>query len=342
VNSTLGIPEVVTCTIPLLNYNPGKRAGTVVNVECETVLDDYYVIDPAAAHPIATPSRGTNDRVNLVEMLMLSMNRGLNPVFMSCILWKLTDGRLTIALGRAPGINDLQAVLNFDDIASVEFKMNNQIALLFGFALRPNMKNTWFSPAETFNQVDGGAGRPSAFQNIPDERTGAGGFPFIYERGDMGVYYTEDAGNIWLMRAERPMKAMGPSILFIEVHTTGVKCRSLGHDSEKACWSLVVNNEDWCSARSNNGCRTCNAGTDLTKFYPDGLDYANVEQWTPNPTEHGSDTHSFSWIHPNWAYTNVPKASIQDLSFSVLNGDTQEPMNMFSGSGTQLSIVLSP
>jgi hypothetical protein len=59
------------------------------------------------------------------------------------------------------------------------------------------------------------------------------------------------------MQAERPMKPIGPSILFIEVHTTGVECRSLSHKDEKACWSLIVDNALWCSARSNNGAREC-------------------------------------------------------------------------------------
>jgi hypothetical protein len=190
--------------------------------------------------------------------------------------------------------------------------------MLFGFALRRNMKDSWFEP---FHFSDAGAGRPAWVTGIPDERIqNPDGitYDFAYQRGGMGVGYTQPGGNVWLMQAERPMKSIGPSILFIQVHTTGVKSRSLSHENEKACWSLIVNNQFWCSARSNNAVRKCYDGSDagdplpgdIAQFYPKGLDYRGVQQWGPNPTGFGTDTNTFSWLHPNWAYTTVPRASI--------------------------------
>ncbi len=103
------------------------------------------------------------------------------------------------------------------------------------------MEDSWFSPVQTYEQVEGGPGPdvfPDPFGGIPVEGGLAPLGPFQYERGSMGVNFTRSNGNIWFMQAERPMKVTGPSVLYVEVHTTGVKCRALGHDNEKACWSM--------------------------------------------------------------------------------------------------------
>ena len=333
------------------------------------MLDDYYEVDAAGAK--TTSAHGTADRVNLVEMLMWSLNEGFRASnnqytrTIACTCWKLNDGRLTIALGLigenspanlapAPGIpapigSDFY-YSGFGNIGKVEFNMNHQIAMLFGFALR---REGWFEPEQKYSLVDGGPIAPDPFQDIPEDPITGIGF---LQRGGIIVDYVGAAatgGNIWLMQAERPMKPIGPSILFVEVHTTGVECRSLSHVDEKACWSLVVNNGIWVSGRANTGARECNDPYDgvthiddplknIQTFYPAGLKYRDRNQWAPNPTGTGNDTHTFSWVHPNWAFTSVPKATIQDLAFTVLDGDTQEPMNMFSGAGTQFSIILSP
>jgi hypothetical protein len=69
--------------------------------------------------------------VNVVEMLMLSMNRSLNPHALSVVVWKLNDGRLTMAFGRAPdglgGVlsSDLFNQSHFGNIVNVEFMMNS-------------------------------------------------------------------------------------------------------------------------------------------------------------------------------------------------------------------------
>ena len=73
------------------------------------------------------------------------------------------------------------------------------------------------------------------------------------------------------------MKLLGPSFVFLEVHTTGVKTRALGHEAEKSVWSLMVDNAAWVSARSNIGVRTIGAvpageiAGDIDEFYPMGL-----------------------------------------------------------------------
>ena len=139
------------------------------------------------------------------------------------------------------------------------------------------MANEWFSP---FHFSDYGLpGVPDEFEQIPDERIAEpdGSYVYAFTRGGMSIAHTQLGGNVWLMQAERPMKAIGPSVLFIEVHTVGVKCRSLSQENEKACWALIIeDNSFWVSARSNNGVRQCAAGADITEFYPDGLDYKNV------------------------------------------------------------------
>ena len=81
----------------------------------------------------------------------------------------------------------------------------------------------------------------------------------LYKGPKPATDFTKDeivGGNVWMMQADRPMKPQGPSMLFIEVHTTGVKARSLSHDNEKACWGVLIeDNSFWVSARSNNGVR---------------------------------------------------------------------------------------
>ena len=141
--------------------------------------------------------------------------------------------------------------------------------MLFGFALRPRMD--WFSPysfADLGPDADASSGSdedddrfPVRFREIPDEceTMDFDGDPlYQYERGSYGVTFSQQTttGNIWLMQADRPMKPKGPSMLFIEIHTTGVRCRSLSHDNEKACWALIIeDNSYWVSVRSNNGVR---------------------------------------------------------------------------------------
>ena len=101
----------VECSIPLVNLYPGKRANG------ETVVDDYYDIDAGAVYTQQTPNHGTFDRVNLVEMLMLSMNRALELIHLGCVCWVMNNGRLTIAVGRAPAPagHGLQNDLQFED-----------------------------------------------------------------------------------------------------------------------------------------------------------------------------------------------------------------------------------
>ena len=143
----------------------------------------------------------------------------------------------------------------------------------------------------------------------------------------------------------------------MELHTTGVKTRTMGQENEKQVWSLQVQNTLWASTRSNKHVRTITPvpgapvlgaaayTAELIKFYPERLSYVDSSSCNPDAAATGinaGDTHNFSWVHPNWAFTAVPRATVQDMTFTILDGDTQEPMNMFSGAGTQFSMVLSP
>ena len=180
--------------------------------------------------------------------------------------------------------------------------------MLFGFPLRPNMDTTFYAPERSINipYAEGDDGEPQADVPGIDIPGGVPGgdedaVPLAWRRGTFGITWSlgdeedefgnnDPQGNTWVMQMSRPMKAFGPSMLFIEVHTTGVKCRSLSHDNEKACWSLNVNSNLWLSAKSNNGCRICFEGDaddavagDIREFYPKGLDYRGAQQWRPNP-----------------------------------------------------------
>ena len=62
----------------------------------------------------------------------------------------------------------------------------------------------------------------------------------------------------------------------------------------------------------------------------------------PGPTEGESSCHLFSWVTPNWGHCQVTGATIQELKFRLLCGDTMEKAEIESGAATQLTLVLSP
>ena len=154
-----------------------------------------------------------------------------------------------------------------------------------------------------------------------------------FTRGSIGITYTggNNAGNIWLCRLARPPKPRGPTFVFLELHTTGVKTRTMGQENEKQVWSLQVQNTLWKSPRSNKGVRRVTipqgmadaaAAARVASFYPEGLSYVDAMACVPDPCMNSGDTHDFSWVHPNWAFTAVPRATIQDMTFTLLDGDT--------------------
>ena len=143
------------------------------------------------------------------------------------------------------------------------------------------------------------------------------------------------SGNMFFAQFARPPKPRGPSFVFLQIHTTGQKSRALGHEAERACWSLQVLNNQWVSARSNVGTRIAvpddrlEPDIDVKPFYPPKLVYNDSRIFKCDPCADGyPDTMNFSWVHPNWAYCAVPRATIQDLTFTLLDGDTMNPMNM--------------
>ncbi len=170
--------------------------------------------------------------------------------------------------------------------------------------MKPNMETTWFVPGESQTFLSNEDDLPDNFSDIPLEVPG--GIPAIggvagaaalasqsrmaFRRGRAYVFYVgtrdpvglpELPGNVLLFQAERPMCPYGPSMIYIEVHTTGVKTRSLGHENEKACWSLIMNNALWRSGRSNLGTRNCTTEAEITQWYPAGLTYRASSQWAP-------------------------------------------------------------
>ena len=92
--------------LPLINYVPGNHTPGIANVVDGTVLDDYYVLAPPGFAKATNDLNGSSDRVNLVEMIMWSINNALrNPPIpfedtrLTCVAWLLNDGRLTFAFG---------------------------------------------------------------------------------------------------------------------------------------------------------------------------------------------------------------------------------------------------
>ncbi len=168
---------------------------------------------------------------------------------------------------------------------------------MFGFRMQPNMENTWFTPGEVQRWQSNQNDLPADFNQVPVDVAAPGGgaaaaspIRMALKRGTAWVYFVgydntpprpPVPGNVLFFQAERPMCPYGPSMIYIEVHTTGVKTRSLGHENEKACWSLIMNNALWRSGRSNLGTRNCTTDAEITQWYPAGLTYRASSQWAP-------------------------------------------------------------
>ncbi len=97
-------------------------------------------------------------------------------------------------------------------------------------------------------------------------------------------------GPVTIMQFDRPPEPRPPGFVMLQCHTTGTKSRALGHESEKTCWALGVQNNLWCSARDNQLCRSSTASRaagaddDLNTFYPAGLEYQSSQTSVPDPT----------------------------------------------------------
>ncbi len=134
------MPLEVSVALPLVNYYPGVHTSNSPNdVEDETVVDDYMEVVGGAKH--TQMNRGSNDRLNFVEMLMFRINGVLAVHLLGCVCYTLNDGRLTIAFGRTGGFVG-------GNIIRVEFRMNKEIARLLGFAMKRDM-TTNFYPVPT-------------------------------------------------------------------------------------------------------------------------------------------------------------------------------------------------
>ena len=104
------------------------------------------------------------------------------------------------------------------------------------------------------------------------------------------------------------------------------------------------------SYRSNSGTRFLTDATQtLADFYPTSIVYADSVVSTDTLIFKERQVHTFSWVNPNWAYTSIRHyghddagTTVQDMRFSLVYGDTLETAAVFSGSGTQITLVLSP
>jgi len=68
---------------------------------------------------------GDSDRVNLVELLMWSINQQISNYHFGCVIHQHTDGRLQFAFGQIG--NNPRGTIN-----SVTWSMNKSLARLFG------------------------------------------------------------------------------------------------------------------------------------------------------------------------------------------------------------------
>ena len=119
-----GVAQVDTFhpTIPLVNLY-------TQNETC--IVDQELEVDGAGVK--TTPEVGNGvDQVNIVEMLMFSMNSVLCVQGFGVVIYQHTDGRLQMAFGKRGGADKGR-------ITSVGFAMNKSIARLFGMAQRPGM-----------------------------------------------------------------------------------------------------------------------------------------------------------------------------------------------------------
>ena len=109
-------------------------------------------------------------------------------------------------------------------------------------------------------------------------------------RGSMTVHRLESAINAGMIATagfHRPPELLTPNFMMLQLHTTGLKSRAVGHQNEVSAWSLMTPNKNWRSFRSNGGIRTCtnpdqpsqipanvnpNVRT-INEFYPAGISY---------------------------------------------------------------------
>ena len=178
----------------------------------------------------------------------------------------------------------------------------------------------------------------------------------VLKRGDCAISYNDLAKtNILTWYADRPVNMRGPSTVLIQIHTAGCKSRALGFSAEKACWALSVDNNAWCSARSNLGIRNCEAELDpndgtvlvsrddaLERFYPFELEYWPSWQNKPNSTDGGPSVFQWSFITPQWQFTKTDRVTVQDIQISLYSGDTHQPLKIFSGCATEFTLIASP
>jgi len=197
--------------------------------------------------------------------------------------------------------------------------------------LRAHEKDQWISlnPTEIpLTNVVGGVGQKTRGSLTMRSFVSAAGQGFMYQC----VF-------------PRPPQLRPPNFMMLQLHTTGLKARAIGHENEVSAWTLMTPDDKWISYRSNAGVRV----TDSEDFYPPGISYRNSLCADTKKAFSERQVHLFSWVNPNWAYTAIRHyghddagTTVQDMSFSLVCGDTLEPATVLSGSGTQISLVLSP
>ena len=174
------------------------------------------------------------------------------------------------------------------------------------------------------------------------------------KRGDLELRPFNDAvgdGYIYQVSFPRPPQLRPPNFMMLQLHTTGLKARVIGHENEISGWTLMTPDDKWVSYRSNQGVRDAPD----EKFYPCDnqmqpmVKYFNSSVSDNSGVFHERQVHIWSWVNPNWAYTSIRHygqddagTTVQDMRFSLVCGDTLETASILSGSGTQVTLVLSP
>ena len=82
----------------------------------------------------------------------------------------------------------------------------------------------------------------------------------------------EDTAAMTQYVMAHPPVCRPPNSVFIQLHTTQLRSRVLGHDNERACWKVLCDNSLWQSSRRNTYVRRGNeVDSDMKDFYPTDL-----------------------------------------------------------------------
>ena len=304
--------------LPIVNYYPDfSGKSCVVDEDLEKLTTHHYI----------TPdNKGTANRVNFCEALMWAMNQALDGVGQAnaaesvdsgvrCLVY-LIHGKITIVIGKnGDSLSATPAAVAMttkpDGIGF--FNMSKRVQVMLGAEMHEPSFRNFYTPVRIDTEEYDDAGNwngPIPLDN-GDPAAGMGAVPHSYGRGVQRIERFDTDGEFYGFEFDHPPELMPPNFIMLQCHTTGTKNLSLGHQAERACWSLLLDNKDWRHTYKNTGVRQCDDPVDhIAEFYPDNLEYNNCVVSNGSVTAGLSTSHRFSFVTPNWGHCKVPESTI--------------------------------